>query len=443
MGLAACLAVVAWLGWAVRAPAVDRFPRPEFESGYAQPRTTAPLPRSPLAEGFDAIVFVAALGLASYLALRVRSRRALFLLMLFCLVYFGFWRKGCVCPVGSIQNVTLALFNSTYIVPFRVSAFFAFPLLFALLFGRTFCAAVCPLGGIQDLVVLRPLKIPRAVESALGIVPQVYLGVAVLMAAAGIRFVICRYDPFVGFFRFGGSLSMLVFGVVLLGLGTVVGRPYCRFLCPYGVLLGWMSRFSRWHARIAPAECTQCRLCEDACPFGAIAKPTPETLPEPRRRGVRRLALVLCLIPVSVLLGGWASSRLDIPLSRGHIRVRIAERMLLEQTGAVEGTTLDTDSFRSTGELTRDLQAETLALRTTLRRGGWILGAFIGVAIAGRLLGLSVYRTRKDYEPDRALCVSCGRCFMNCPHERQRLREAAGEAARAGADMPIGEETRA
>ncbi|MHC5086583.1 MAG: 4Fe-4S binding protein, partial [Planctomycetota bacterium] len=38
--------------------------------------------------------------------------------------------------------------------------FFFSPLVFTLFFGRSFCAAVCPLGVIQDLVLLRPLKVP-------------------------------------------------------------------------------------------------------------------------------------------------------------------------------------------------------------------------------------------------------------------------------------------
>ena len=57
---------------------------------------------------------------------------------------------------------------------------------------------------------------------------------------------------------------------VVLVLSTFVGRPYCRFLCPYGALLGLLSRVSWKHATITPDECINCKLCEDACPFGAI-----------------------------------------------------------------------------------------------------------------------------------------------------------------------------
>jgi len=60
--------------------------------------------------------------------------------------------QGCVCPIGSIQNVTLAMTDHSYILPLTVLIFFLAPLVFTLLFGRTFCAGVCPFGALQDMV---------------------------------------------------------------------------------------------------------------------------------------------------------------------------------------------------------------------------------------------------------------------------------------------------
>ena len=59
-------------------------------------------------------------------------------LSIFSLLYFGFWRKGCVCAIGSVQNVALALFDPGYAVPLGVAAFFVLPLAFALFAGRAF-----------------------------------------------------------------------------------------------------------------------------------------------------------------------------------------------------------------------------------------------------------------------------------------------------------------
>ena len=124
---------------------VQRFPPPEFkETGHELPITTVPEPRGDLYEYLDTVILLAALSLASYLALKKRSRRGIFILGIFSLFYFGFWRKGCVCSIGAIQNIALALFDHSYTVPITVIAFFTIPLIFTLFFGRAFCAAVQP-----------------------------------------------------------------------------------------------------------------------------------------------------------------------------------------------------------------------------------------------------------------------------------------------------------
>jgi polyferredoxin len=217
------------------------------------------------------------------------------LLSIVCLAYFGFFRSGCVCPIGSVHHVTKALIDPTYPLPFTVAAFFALPLVFALLFGRVFCAGVCPLGAIQDLVLIKPVKVPMWLEHVLWLIPFVYLGSAVLFTVTQTAFIICRYDPFVGFFRmfgpapgsayagagsglfhFVGPGSVLIFGGLLLIVAAFVGRPYCRYLCPYRPLLSLCSRFAWRKPSITPDDCVVCSLCEDACPFNAIEQPTPE-----------------------------------------------------------------------------------------------------------------------------------------------------------------------
>ena len=99
------------LGWHAIMYAQDRFPRPEFESGYVYPEHQMPLQRAPIWEYIDLAVLVGALSVASWLALKKRSRSGLLWLSVFSLAYFGFFREGCVCSIGAIQNVSLALFN--------------------------------------------------------------------------------------------------------------------------------------------------------------------------------------------------------------------------------------------------------------------------------------------------------------------------------------------
>lgn len=400
-----------------------RFPPPEFESGYELPNTTVPSPRHGIYEYIDTIVLLAALGLSSYLVLKKRSRRAIFILTVFSLIYFGFWRKGCVCPIGAIQNIVLSFFDADYAVSIGVLIFFLSPLIFTLFFGRTFCAAVCPLGAIQDVVLLRPVSVPLWVESGLRLLAYIYLGAAVLFAATGSAFVICRYDPFVSFFRLSGNINILIFGACFLIIGMFIGRPYCRFICPYGIILRHLSRISKWRVTITPDDCIQCKLCEDSCPFGAIRKPAEHWPKKEYGRSKTRLALLLVLLPILVFVGGWAGSKLKIVASRMHPNVRLAERVRLEEAGEVEGTTDASDAFRATGAETADLYEEALNIRARFGLGCLILGGFIGLVIGLELISVSVWRQRQDYEADRASCLACGRCFEYCPREHLRRKK--------------------
>lgn len=399
----------------------ERFPKPDFESGYVRPDLLTPAPRAVVWEYMDIFVLVAALTLATYFAHKQRSRRNIFLLMVFSLAYFGFYRKGCVCSVGAVQNVSYALFNPAYIIPISIILFFALPLVFALFYGRTFCAAVCPLGAIQDAVVLKPISVPVWLASLLGVFPYVYLGLAVLFAATGAGFVICQYDPFVGFFRFGADFNMVVLGMSMLLLGTIVARPYCRYLCPYGVLLDWMSRLSKRHVRITPDECNNCRLCEESCPFGAIKKADDESQPKKKDGDVRRLAVIFILLPVVVFGSGWIGSRLDTSLSSLHPTVSLAEEVLMENAGKRTEMSDATKAFRAAGKPSEELFAEARSIQIQFRKGGWILGGFVGLILCLKLMSLFIRRRQLEYDVDKGTCLSCGRCFAYCPYEQVRL----------------------
>ncbi len=411
---------------------VERFPTPDFvESDYVMPSVDyvrESQPRGDVFEYLDSFVLIAALVVGAWLVFRKRSRKWIYSLMIFSLIYFGFIRMGCVCSIGAIQNASLSIFDGGYVIPLTVIIFFLAPLVICLFFGRVFCGSVCPLGAIQDFVLVRPVKVPVWLESPLRMLAYTYLALAVLFAATGSAFLICRYDPFIAFFRFSGLFNMIVLGVSFLVIAAFVARPYCRFLCPYGVILRQLSRFSSHKVSITPDECIKCRLCEDACPFNAIEKPT-EPWPE-EGYGFRKKLLVvsIILLPAVTLLGGYIFSRLSPVMAGANPHVSLAEQIRQEQTGAVTEPSDASKAFRESGRTREQLYSQADAIKEQFRTGAWFAGLFVGFVAGMKLVNHSIQKRRDEYRADAASCLACGRCYEYCP--RQHALEARGKNVR-------------
>lgn len=241
--------------------------------GYVVPEVQRPLATTIGRQIFDLVLLAVAMGLAAWITLKRRSRALAVALTISCLAYFGFFREGCICPIGSIQNVVTSMVDPAYAIPYFVIGIFMLPLVAALFFGRVFCGGVCALGAIQELVLLKPVEVPGWLDRVLGSFKWIYLATAVVFAVLPPEsrdFVICRFDPFVGFFRFTGTFPMLLLGGIFLLVGIFVGRPYCRYLCPYGALLSVFSRYAWRSVSITPERELDCGLCQKACPYGAI-----------------------------------------------------------------------------------------------------------------------------------------------------------------------------
>ncbi|HBC86020.1 MAG TPA: 4Fe-4S ferredoxin [Lentisphaeria bacterium] len=419
------LSAVIMLGFSSFVTAVDRFPRPDFtETKHQHPVVQHVQPRPAVLEYVDTAVLLACLILA-VLALRSRSRRNMSLLALFSVIYFGFYKQGCVCSVGSLQNMTQAIFQSDFFIPLVVVLFFVLPLIFALFFGRVFCAAVCPLGSLQETLLIKPVKVPVWLEKLLRFIPYLYLSFAILLAATGTAYIICQFDPFVSLYRMNGSFNMLVLTGSIIGISLFVGRPYCRFICPYSVLLNLCSKFSSWHTAITPDKCVRCGLCKDACPYGAIRFPEPEASDVENKKQKRLLKILLLIWPFLIIVGAGAGLFSAEALSHLNKTVERAESL---SSGQKTPWQLDlVTAFRQTGAADKDLYAQATRILHQFEIGSTVIGGGLGFLLGLYILRMNIRRRQDDYLPDRGLCFSCGRCHAYCPREQLRLKKLKEE----------------
>ncbi len=424
--------ITLFLSGIIQVTAESRFPKPEFTTGYESPVHQQPLPTAEWMPYLALVILLLVMILTGYAVYKWRSRRIQIILLIFSLAFFGFFREGCVCAIGSIQNVTAALADTTFALSLPTLGFFALPLLVALFFGRLFCGAACPMGALQELVIIRPLNVPKSLDRVLRLFPPLYLGAAVLFAFCGLGFIICAWDPFVGLFRLSGEISMLIAGTVIVILSMFVARPYCRYICPYGVLLKAAAFFSSRQVSITPDECVKCRLCEQACPSDLIIPPRPRKYSEPRFIATRRIQWLLAITPAIIAVGiiaGYLSAKpamaLDSQITLLH-NIKVAN---LKDEAVI--------AFLATGTPVKDLVTQVKLRRRRLKIGWMLFGGWSGLVIAGSLIAVSRRRRNQDFIPDRMNCLCCSRCYAYCPRELKINKNNSGNAGAPPAQKPV------
>ena len=203
----------------------------------------------------------------------------------------------------------------------------------ALLARKSFCSWICPAGFLSDLLARvgrfffgRSFRIWRWLDVPLRGLKYLLLGFFLwaiwTMPAEGVRAFIespyCRISDvrmgmfFVELGGFGAGVMALVVA------GSILWRGFwCRYLCPYGALLGLVSWASPLKIRRDPVSCIDCKLCDKAC---------ASRLPVSRKLAITSPECTGCLdcvaaCPVEDALGIGlpARPRLSIPAYAGAI----------------------------------------------------------------------------------------------------------------------------
>jgi polyferredoxin len=186
-------------------------------------------------------------------------------------------------PIAGLMNLRYWL--STGSVPaahpaamFLLVSFLAI----ALLFRKAFCSWLCPVGTLSEYlwhagrtILGRNFQLPRWVDLPLRSLKYLLLGffawaVGNMSGGAIEQFMHTPYGAIadvrmLNFFRYLGETAAIVLAILVIA-SVLIQNFWCRYLCPYGALLGIASLLSPLRVRRSEETCIDCAKCAKACP---------------------------------------------------------------------------------------------------------------------------------------------------------------------------------
>jgi len=186
-----------------------------------------------------------------------------------------------VCPFGGVVTIYQFIATGGFVQKIHSSAFILMllGLLAAVLFGAIFCGYLCPFGAFQEWIGklgkrLFPKKfnrvVPVSLDRILRYLRYVVLALVLYQTTATAKLVFENVDPYYALFNFFSS-EVAISAYIALGcvavLSLFIERPWCKYFCPYGALLGLFNKIRIFKIRRNPVTCVGCQKCSQVCPM--------------------------------------------------------------------------------------------------------------------------------------------------------------------------------
>jgi len=187
-------------------------------------------------------------------------------------------------PISSLMSLYY-FFQSGQIHPAHPAGLFILVaiVVVSFVFGKAFCSWMCPvgflsemLGNLGDKIFGRKLKTPDILDYPLRSLKYLLLAFFVwaifwaMNETALKAFLDSPYNQTadIKMYYFFADISRFAFIVIaaLFALSIVVRNFWCRYLCPYGALLGILSLVSPHKIKRNAGSCIDCGRCAKACP---------------------------------------------------------------------------------------------------------------------------------------------------------------------------------
>lgn len=201
-----------------------------------------------------------------------RNLRGIFLIA--SVAILGFYKGACPCPISSIQNLVLMGFGVD--VHWQSLIWFLALIPVTYLFGRVYCGWICHLGALQEFIYL-PAKIKLFQSDK---AQKIMRGVRIVfLIALVIQLFITKtnlfkhYDPFKVAFNLiaTNTTSWILLGLLLVS-SVFIYRPFCKTVCPIGLILGWVNKIPGASVIGNNGNCTGCKTCYNNCNIRAITR---------------------------------------------------------------------------------------------------------------------------------------------------------------------------
>ena len=155
-------------------------------------------------------------------------------------------------------------------------------LLSSVFIKKVFCSWLCPVGTVSEYLwklgrklFHASLTIPRWLDLPLRSLKYLLMGFFLLLVLSMSTEALDNFmlTPFgivadvkmLNFFRNLGLIGVAVLASLML-LSVVIQNFWCRFLCPYGALMGIVATLSPVGIRRDTTACIDCGKCAKACP---------------------------------------------------------------------------------------------------------------------------------------------------------------------------------
>ena len=187
-----------------------------------------------------------------------------------------------LCPFGGVVTMYQYATTGTFVQKIHESSFILMilGLLLAVLFGPAFCGWVCPFGTFQEWLAAVGRKlfgkrrynqmIPEKLDRVLRYARYLVLAWVLYMTAASATLIFAEFDPYFALFNFWSDEvalgGLIVLGVVIAA-SLVIERPWCKYACPYGAVLGITNLFRVFQLRRREATCKLDGACDINCPM--------------------------------------------------------------------------------------------------------------------------------------------------------------------------------